>query len=278
MRIAKIIILRVFTRCVGVYIGVYNILLNMEIYVILFMKAFCTGGNMESKYKRVIIKISGEALSSKSNPLEPKIIKKVVADIKLVRKLGVEVGITIGGGNFWRGRQGENMDRATADHMGMLATVINALALQDALEKEDVATRVMTALTITRVAEPYIQRKAIRHLEKGRVVVFACGTGNPYFSTDTGAALRAAEIGAEVILLAKNVDAVYDCDPKRNGAAKKYDELRYIDLLSAGLKVMDTTAVTLCMDNNIPVLVFGLNEPNSIVKALTGERIGTIIR
>jgi uridylate kinase len=233
---------------------------------------------MESKYKRVIIKISGEALSSKGNPLDPEIIAKVVSDIKIVRELGVEVGITIGGGNFWRGRQGENMDRATADHMGMLATVINALALQDAFEQEGVQTRVMTALTITRVAEPYIQRKAIRHLEKGRVVIFACGTGNPYFSTDTGAALRAAEIGAEIILLAKNVDAVYDSDPKKNPSAKKYDELCYIDLLSDRLKVMDTTAISLCMDNSIPVLVFGLNEPNSIVRAITGEKIGTMIK
>lgn len=233
---------------------------------------------MQSKYKRVIIKISGEALSSEGNSLDSKIIAKVVNDIKIIRGLGVEVGITIGGGNFWRGRQGENMDRATADHMGMLATVINALALQDAFEHEDVPTRVLTALTITRVAEPYIQRKAIRHLEKGRVVIFACGTGNPYFSTDTGAALRAAEIGAEIILLAKNVDAVYNCDPKTNPNAVKYDELRYIDLLSDKLKVMDTTAITLCMDNNIPVQVFGLNETNSIVRAISGEKIGTIIK
>ncbi|NCA67106.1 MAG: UMP kinase [Clostridia bacterium] len=233
---------------------------------------------MKSKYKRVIIKISGEALSSNGNALDNGIIAKVVNDIKIVRDLGVEVGITIGGGNFWRGRQGEHMDRATADHMGMLATVINALALQDAFEQAGVATRVMTALTITRVAEPYIQRKAIRHLEKGRVVIFACGTGNPYFSTDTGAALRAAEIGAEIILLAKNVDAVYNCDPKTNPDAVRYEELTYLDLLSDRLKVMDTTAITLCMDNNIPVLVFGLNEDNSIVRAITGQKIGTIIK
>ncbi len=232
---------------------------------------------MKSKYKRVIIKISGEALSYNGNPLDKDIIGKVVNDIKTVRDMGVEVGITIGGGNFWRGRQGENMDRATADHMGMLATVINALALQDAFEQAGIPTRVLTALTITRVAEPYIQRKAIRHLEKGRVVIFACGTGNPYFSTDTGAALRAAEINAEVILLAKNVDAVYSCDPKANNSAVRYTELSYIDLLSNRLKVMDTTAITLCMDNSIPILVFGLNEDNSIVRAITGEKIGTVI-
>jgi uridylate kinase len=228
-------------------------------------------------YKRVLIKISGEALSKDGNPLDDEIISGVVAQIKKVRELGVEVGIVIGGGNFWRGRQGKSMDRTTADHMGMLATVINALALQDAFEKEGLPTRVMTALEIARVAEPYIQRRAVRHLEKGRIVIFACGTGNPFFSTDTGAALRANEIGAEVMLLAKNVDAVYTADPKIDKTATRIKEMPYIDLLSRNLTVMDAAAVSLCMENHLPVLVFGLSVEDGIVKAVKGENLGTLI-
>ncbi len=232
-----------------------------------------------AKYKRVIIKLSGEALAGeKGFGLDESVIDYVVKQIKKIANDGIEVGIIIGGGNFWRGRQGSNMDRTTADHMGMLATVINSLAMQDALEKHGVACRVQTALTITRVAEPYILRKAMRHLEKGRVVIFACGTGNPYFSTDTGAALRAAEIGAEALLLAKNVDGIYDSDPKKNPDAKKFDEIAYIDVIKKGLNAMDTTAISLCMENKIPVIAFALSEEDSIVKAVNGEKIGTIIQ
>ncbi|HIU82347.1 MAG TPA: UMP kinase [Candidatus Faecicola pullistercoris] len=230
------------------------------------------------KYKRVIIKISGEALAGENGTgINNDVVKQVVGQIKKVHDLGIEIGMIIGGGNFWRGRQGGDMDRTTADHMGMLATVINALAMQDALEKSGLPTRVQTALTITRVAEPYILRKALRHLEKGRIVIFACGTGNPYFSTDTGAALRAAEIGAEVLLLAKNIDGVYDSDPRKNPDAKKIDEISYIDVIKRGLNAMDTTAISLCMENNINIVAFGLSEKDSIVRAATGEKIGTLI-
>lgn len=231
----------------------------------------------QTKYKRVLIKISGEALSKNGNPLDDSIIDNVCSQIKVIRDLGVDVGIVIGGGNFWRGRQGKSMDRSTADHMGMLATVINALALQDAFERKGLPTRVMTALEIERVAEPYIQRRAVRHLEKGRIVIFACGTGNPFFSTDTGAALRANEIGAEVMLLAKNIDAVYTADPKIDPTAERISDMHYIDLLSKNLTVMDAAAVSLCMENNLPVLVFGLNVENSIVRAVVGENLGTLI-
>ncbi len=231
-----------------------------------------------AKYKRVIIKLSGEALAgSKGNGIDEQILQSVVDEIKAVSELGVEIGIIVGGGNFWRGRQGREMDRTTADHMGMLATVINALALQDALERKGMPTRVQTALTITRVAEPYILRKALSHLSKGRVVIFACGTGNPYFTTDTTAALRAAEIGADVLLLAKNVDGIYDSDPKQNPNAKKLDKISYKEYIENGLKAMDTTAITICMENNIPVLAFGLFEKDALVKAVMGENIGTVI-
>lgn len=233
---------------------------------------------MTAKYKRVVIKISGEALAGPSGTgIDNHIVNKVVQQIKVVHDLGIDVGIIIGGGNFWRGRQGVDMDRTTADHMGMLATVINSLALQDALEHSGVPTRVQTALTIERVAEPYILRKALRHLEKGRVVIFACGTGNPYFSTDTGASLRAAEIGADVLLCAKNIDGVYDSDPRKNPSAKKIDEISFMDVIKQGIHVMDTTAVSLCMENDINIVVFGLDEENSIVKAATGEKIGTLV-
>ena len=230
------------------------------------------------KYKRALIKLSGEALAGDGGfGVDATAVSNVVAQIKEVTSQGVEVGIVVGGGNFWRGRQGTDMDRTTADHMGMLATVINALALQDALEKQGVQTRVQTALTITRVAEPYILRKALRHFEKGRVVIFACGTGNPYFSTDTGAALRAAEIQADVLMMAKNIDGIYDSDPRKNPNAKKYDDISYLEYIKEGLSAMDTTAVSLCMDNEITIVAFGLNEPNSIVRVLNGEKIGTTI-
>lgn len=234
---------------------------------------------MQLKYKRVIFKISGEALSGASKfGIDETVLAKVVQQIKNVKKLNADIGIIIGGGNFWRGRQADKMDRSTADHMGMLATVINSLALQDALEREGMPTRVQTALTITRVAEPYILRKALRHFEKGRIVIFACGTGNPYFSTDTGAALRAAEIGADALLLAKNVDGIYDSDPKLNPSAKKFDEISYLDVIQKGLNAMDTTAISLCMENKIPVIAFALNEEDSMLKAITGQKIGTIIK
>lgn len=199
--------------------------------------------------------------------------------LKEIYEKGVQVAIVVGGGNIWRGVAGstKGMDRATADYMGMLATVINSLALQDALEKENVDTRVQSAIEMREVAEPYIRRRAIRHLEKGRVVIFAGGTGNPYFSTDTTAALRAAEIEAEVILMAKNVDAVYDSDPKTNPAAQKLTELQYMDLLKNGLGVMDSTAASLCMDNQIPIIVFGITDKGNVLKAVMGEKIGTVV-
>ncbi len=233
---------------------------------------------MEAVYKRVIIKLSGEALAGeKGNGIDEKVLDSITDQIKAVRDLGVEIGIIVGGGNFWRGRQGREMDRTTADHMGMLATVINALAVQDALERKDVPTRVQTALTMTRVAEPYILRKAMSHLNKGRVVIFACGTGNPFFTTDTAAALRAAEINAEVLLLAKNVDGIYDADPKLNLNAKKLDKVTYKDYIAKELHAMDTTAITICMENDIHVLAFGLFEQNALMRAVSGERIGTLI-
>ncbi len=234
---------------------------------------------MGPKYKRVILKLSGEALSGKKGfGLDEETVESIAEQIKIISKLGVEVAVVVGGGNFWRGRSGKGMDRTTADYMGMLATVINSLALQDALENLDVLTRVQTAIEMRQVAEPYIRRKAIRHLEKGRVVIFAAGTGNPYFSTDTTASLRAAEIEAEVILLAKKVDGVYDSDPMENPNAVKFEELTYIEILSKGLGVMDSTATSLCMDNNIPIIVFSLNEPDNINRVIMGEKIGTYVK
>ena len=230
-------------------------------------------------YKRILLKLSGEALSGpKGFGLDNETINAVVDQIVDVVNLGVEVGIIIGAGNFWRGRQGTDMDRTTADHMGMLATVINSLAMQDALESRDIPVRVQSALTITRVAEPYILRKALRHFEKGRVVIFAAGTGNPFFSTDTAAALRAAEINADAILLAKNVDGIYDSDPKLNPDAKKFDEISYIEVINRGLNAMDATAITLCKENGIPIIAFGLKEDHSIMRAVQGEKIGTLIK
>jgi len=232
-----------------------------------------------AKYKRVLIKLSGEALAGSARTgIDGATIDSVCAKIKEVFEMGVEVSIVVGGGNFWRGRSGVNMDRSTADHMGMLATVINSLGLQDSLERQGVPTRVQSAIEMRQIAEPYIKRKAARHLEKGRIVIFACGTGNPFFSTDTTAALRAAEIGAEIILLAKNVDGVYDSDPNKNPEAVKFDELSYFDILNKELGVMDSTATSLCKDNNIPILVFGVADPENIVRGIKGEKIGTIVR
>ncbi|HLT57466.1 MAG: UMP kinase [Limnochordales bacterium] len=230
-------------------------------------------------YRRVILKLSGEALAGNAGfGLELDVINLIARQVRAVHELGVQVGIVVGGGNIWRGATGshQGMDRATADYMGMLATVINALALQDALEKIGVETRVLTAIEMRQIAEPYIRRRAIRHLEKGRVVIFASGTGNPYFTTDTTAALRAAEIEAEVILMAKRgVDGVYDSDPRTNPDAQKLDFIPYIDVLNRGLGVMDATATSLCMDNKIPIIVFDFNQPENIVKACLGERVGT---
>ncbi len=233
---------------------------------------------MKPLYKRVLLKLSGEALAGeKGFGLCEEILGEISSVIKECVDMGVEMAIVVGGGNFWRGRSGKQMDRTRADHMGMLATVINALAMQDALERSGVQTRVQTAIEMRQIAEPYIRGRAERHLEKGRVVIFGCGTGNPFFSTDTTAALRAAEVDADIILLAKKVDGVYDCDPNCNANAVKYDKLKYIDVLNRGLGVMDSTATSLCMDNNIPIRVFGLDKPDNIKRAILGEEIGTIV-
>jgi uridylate kinase len=235
-----------------------------------------------SKYKRVVLKLSGEALAGEqTSGIDPKIVQSIAEQVKEIVELDVEVAVVVGGGNLWRGKTGSEMgmDRASADYMGMLATVMNSLALQDSLENIGVQTRVQTSIEMRQVAEPYIRRKAIRHLEKKRVVIFAAGTGNPYFSTDTTAALRAAEIEAEVILMAKNnVDGVYSADPRLDENAVKYTSLSYLDLLKDGLAVMDTTASSLCMDNDIPLVVFSIMEEGNIKRAVAGEKIGTVIR
>lgn len=237
---------------------------------------------VKPKYQRVILKLSGEALAGENGfGIKPPVIKDIVAEIKDVFELGIEMAIVVGGGNIWRGQIGAQMgmERAQADYMGMLATVMNALALQDRLEALGVPTRVQTSIDMRQIAEPYIRRKAERHLEKGRMVIFAAGTGNPYFSTDTTAALRAAEIDADVILMAKNnVDGIYSADPKVDMTAVKYDELTHLDVISKGLQVMDSTASSLSMDNNIPLVVFNLNEPGNIRRACLGENIGTTVR
>jgi len=232
------------------------------------------------KYNRVVLKLSGEALGGNSFGICPEVVGKIATEIKSVMRLGVEVAIVVGGGNIWRGATGsaKGMDRTTADYMGMLATVLNALALQDALEGRGVATRVQTAIEMRQIAEPYIRRRAVRHLEKGRVVIFASGTGNPYFSTDTTAALRALEIEANVILMAKRgVDGVYSSDPRVHQDAIRYDTISYIDVLNQNLGVMDSTATSLCMDNGIPIIVFDFDQAGSIEKAICGEKIGTFV-
>jgi len=230
-------------------------------------------------YKRVLLKLSGEALSgSTGHGIDPDVVGKICDKIKEIVKMGVQVSIVVGGGNFWRGaRNGEKMDRASADYMGMLATAMNSLALQEALEARGVFTRVQTAIEMREIAEPFIKRKAMKHLERGRVVIFACGTGHPFFSTDTAAALRAAETESEIILLAKTIDGVYSADPKKDPKATKYDEISYKDVLAQDLKVMDSTATALCKDNNIPLLVFAISDPQNIVRAVNGEKIGTIV-
>ena len=232
------------------------------------------------KYKRILLKLSGESLAGASGyGIDPNEAEKIAHLIKRVQEMGVEVAIVIGAGNLWRGATGENsgMDRATADYMGMLATVINALALMDALERLDVVTRVQSAIEMPSVAEPYIRRRAIRHLEKGRVVIFGGGTGNPYFSTDTAAALRATEIGAEVVIKATKVDGVYDCDPNIYPEAVKFDRLSYMETVNRRLEVMDTTAVTLCMENDLPILVLNLWDPDALIRAIQGEPVGTLV-
>lgn len=233
-------------------------------------------------YKRVILKISGEAIAGADGfGIDPETIQNIAKEIKEVHSLGVELAIIVGGGNIWRGETGEKlgMDRAQADYMGMLATVMNGLALQDGLENIGVPTRVQTAISMSQVAEPYIRRRAVRHLEKGRVVIFSGGTGSPYFSTDTTAALRAAEIDADVIMMAKNnVDGVYSADPNKDKTAVKYEELTYLDMINKSLDVMDTTASSLSMDNEIPLVVFKLNEKGNIKRVILGENIGTNIR
>src|SRR5690625_567706 len=237
---------------------------------------------MTARYRRIVLKLSGEALSGdKGYGIEPNVIQSIARQVKEIAELEIEIAIVVGGGNIWRGKIGSEMgmDRANADYMGMLATVMNALALQDSLESMGIQTRVQTSIEMRQVAEPYIRRKAIRHLEKKRVVIFAAGTGNPYFSTDTTAALRAAEIEAEVILMAKNnVDGVYSDDPKVNKEAKKYDKLSYMDMLNEGLEVMDSTASSLCMDNDIPLIVFSITEEGNIKRVVEGEVLGTTIR
>jgi uridylate kinase len=230
------------------------------------------------KYKRIMLKLSGEALAGENGfGIDFAVAQRIAEEIKELVDMGVEIGAVVGGGNIWRGRSGKGMDRTTADYMGMLATCINALALQDSLEGLGVNTRVQTAIEMREIAEPFIRRRAMRHLEKGRVVIFAAGTGNPYFSTDTTAALRAAEIEADAIILAKKVDGVYDKDPNKYSDAKKYDSLTYLQVLEQGLQVMDSTATSLCMDNSIPIVVFGLDKPGNIKRAVSGEKIGTLV-
>lgn len=233
----------------------------------------------EAKYKRVLLKLSGEALAGEQKTgVSVETVGKICDKIKEVIQMGVEVGIVVGGGNFWRGRNGHQMERATADYMGMLATAMNGLALQDALEERGIHSRVQTAIEMREIAEPFIIRKAEKHLQRGRVVIFACGTGHPYFTTDTAAVLRATEINADIILLGKAIDAVYSADPKIDKNAEKYDKISYLEVLEKDLKVMDSTATALCRDNNIPLLVFGIADPENIVRAVRGENIGTLVK
>ncbi len=233
---------------------------------------------MAPKYKRIVLKLSGEALAGEERfGLNEQVISGVVDQLVKVHEMGVDIALVIGGGNFWRGRQGTKMERTTADQMGMLATVMNSLAMMDAIERRGIPTRVQTALNMISVAEPYILRKALHHFEEGRIVIIACGTGNPYCSTDTAAVQRACEIGADIILMAKNVDGIYDGDPRTNPDAKKYERLTFREIVSGGLKAMDATAATMCMENDIPVLAFALKEQDSILRAVCGEHLGTLI-
>jgi len=233
----------------------------------------------QAVYKRILLKLSGEVLAGKDGKgIDFDTVNCICKAVKECTEFGIEIGLVVGGGNFWRGRSSGEMDRTRADHMGMLATAMNSLALADSLEQMGVDVRVQTAITMQQVAEPYIRNKAVRHLEKGRVVIFGCGTGNPFFSTDTAAALRAAEINAEIIFKATNVDGVYDKDPNKFDDAVKYDTLTHTQVLQKGLAVMDSTAASLCRDNKISILVFNLSDPNNIVKAVLGENIGTIVK
>lgn len=233
----------------------------------------------EVKYKRVLLKLSGEVLAGEQKTgVNVETIGKICDEIKKIVEMGVEVAIVVGGGNFWRGRNGHQMERTTADYMGILATAMNGLAIQDALEARGIYSRVQTAIEMREIAEPFILRKAEKHLGKGRVVIFACGTGHPYFTTDTAAALRATEIKADIILLGKNIDGVYSADPKIDTNAKKYDEISYLEVLEKDLKVMDSTATAMCRDNNMPLLVFGISDPENIVRAVKGQKIGTIVK
>ena len=230
-------------------------------------------------YKRILLKLSGEALAGdQKTGINTEVIGNICDQIKKVVDLGVEVAIVVGGGNFWRGRNSNEIERTTSDYMGMLATAMNALALQDTLESKGIQSRVQTSIQMIQIAEPYTRRKSEQHLQKGRVVIFACGTGHPYFSTDTGAALRAAEINADIILLAKTIDGVYSADPKLDSTAVKYDEISYTDILKQDLKVMDSTATALCRDNKIPLMVFGIDHPEDMIKIVQGEKIGTIVK
>ena len=230
------------------------------------------------KYKRILLKISGEALAGDAKiGINDEVLKEISTSIKAVSDLGVQVAVVVGGGNFWRGRSSEQMDRVTADHMGMLATLMNSLALSDALEQLGAVTRVLSAIEVRQMAEPYIRKRAIRHLEKGRIVIFACGTGNPYFSTDSGAALRATEIGADVLLKATMVDGVYDKDPKKFPDAVKYEKVTYDEVLKNDLKVMDATAAAHCRDNRTKMLVFSMEDPENIVRIVKGENLGTLV-
>ncbi|MBI5886322.1 MAG: UMP kinase [Deltaproteobacteria bacterium] len=234
----------------------------------------------ENRYKRVLLKLSGEALlGGQEYGVDTSVIKNIAGQIKDVHALGVQLAVVIGGGNIFRGvsASAKGMDRATADYVGMLATVINSLMLQDALEKEGVSTRVLSAIEMKELAEPYIRRRAERHLDKGRVIIFAAGTGNPYFTTDTAASLRAMEIHAEVILKGTKVDGVYDTDPVKNPAAKRYEKLTYLDVLKQGIKVMDTTAISLCMDNNLPIIVFDIKTSGNLLRVVKGETVGTLV-
>ena len=234
---------------------------------------------MQPKYKRVLLKLSGESLAgNETHGIDFETVLRICRPIKECVDMGVQIAIVVGGGNFWRGRSSGQMDRTRADHMGMLATTINALGVADALEQLGLTVRVQTAISMQQIAEPYIRNRAVRHLEKGRVVVFGCGTGNPFFSTDTAASLRAAEIDADIILKATMVDGVYDSDPNKNPNAVKYDTLSFMDVLNQNLQVMDSTAATMCKDNNIPILVFSIDQPENIKKAICGEPIGTIVK
>ncbi len=232
------------------------------------------------KYKRILLKLSGEALMGENKGgIDPAVVQMVANQVKAIQELGVEIGLVIGGGNIFRGVAGatKGMDRVTGDHMGMLATMINALALQDALEQKGVQTRVMSGIEMPKISESYIRRRAVRHLEKGRVVIFGAGTGNPYFSTDTAAALRANEIAAQVVMKATNVDGVYTADPRKDPAATKYDRVGYQEVLERGLKVMDAAAIALCMENRLPILIFDMNKPGNLLAAVNGEVIGTLV-